>query len=132
MSDMTPERIAELRRIGQAATPGEWTCYERGHKLLGYDIDEVPAGGRGAFEREEDAEFCCTARNTWDALLDALAELQTIKDETVEYIHDGGDFNWTMAIIDIRHWREEIERLTQENAEHRRELGRLRTLLAKF
>jgi len=38
-------------------------------------------------------------------------ELHTIKEEVVEYVHGGGDFNWIEAVIAIRHWQEEVERL---------------------
>ena len=37
------------------------------------------------------------------------SDLHEIKSEVVEYIHDGGDFNWTEAVIAIRHWREVAE-----------------------
>lgn len=76
-------KIAELLAVCDAATPGPWNHYERGHKLLGYDIDEVPSGGRGAFEREEDAAFCCAAREHFRPLLERLAELEEKIDRKV-------------------------------------------------
>jgi flagellar biosynthesis chaperone FliJ len=51
------------------------------------------------------------------------AELTEIKAETVEYVLDGGDFNWTAAVIAIRDWRERAgvcDKLQSELAAARR------------
>jgi len=38
-----------------------------------------------------------------------LAELDEIKREVVEYVHEGGEFNWIEAVITIRAWQEKSD-----------------------
>lgn len=75
---LTAADLDKLELLEAAATPGEWHYYERGSRLMGFDVNPVDChaddmrGDRGMLEREEDAAFIAASRNAFRALL-ALA-----------------------------------------------------------
>jgi predicted nucleic acid-binding Zn-ribbon protein len=91
-----PLDLAELRRIAEAATPGEWTArYERAGKYGGGDdwhIDAAPplgcvSCGLSDFTGEADARHIATFNPaTVLALLDRIAELEARRDELLALV----------------------------------------------
>ncbi len=81
-STLTPERLAELRRIAEAATPGPWEVV--GLAVYGgpYALRMPHRSGRTWYgvegiKRREDAEyFVAMNRNTVLALLDEIERLR--------------------------------------------------------
>src|SRR5579875_3536452 len=92
---MTPERIAELRRLCGAATPGPWKCWGVWGPVKGTDFMAVSRIGPEApewagivadplyppnadfYAKREDAEFVAIART---ALPEALDEIEHLRD----------------------------------------------------
>ena len=87
MPDLTPEKLAELRRLAEAATPGPWEAFgavdgRRGERWLGVTtdmraIESARAGDVFAAQNctRQDALFIAAANPaTVLALLDAAAE----------------------------------------------------------
>ena len=81
MPDLTPEKLAELRRLLERATPGPWHAWDRG---IGYEVHAevehnpihcVPLNSefRETF-RGTDARLIVAAVNALPGLLDAAAE----------------------------------------------------------
>jgi hypothetical protein len=77
--DLTPERLAELRRLHEAATPGPWGTYK---SLNGWHITVPPSndplhlglvGNQG-----NDMMLCATARNALPDLLDEIDRLREL------------------------------------------------------
>jgi len=93
---MTPERIAELRRLCGAATPGPWKCWGVWGPVKGTDFMAVSRIGPEApewagivadplyppnadfYAKREDAEFVAIART---ALPEALDEIERLRAE---------------------------------------------------
>ena len=83
---MTPERIAELRALADAATRGPWTVADLRHQRGG-QIRIFPHGDihiANVLARHEDAvanaEFIAAARSALPALLDEVERLREIRD----------------------------------------------------
>lgn len=72
---MTPERLAELRAIAAAATPGPWTTSSAWSVRSGRD--ELVAA-TSYYNHEADAEFIAAARTAIPAL---LAEIERLVSE---------------------------------------------------
>jgi regulator of replication initiation timing len=93
--DAAIAEIAELRREADAALDNrekEIAELRRANERLKESRDGLLAEYDAA--KEENAEL--------------RRELADIKAEIVEHVHDGGDFDFVVAIIDIRHWRSEL------------------------
>lgn len=82
---MTPERMAELRRLAEAATPGPWRVSMSGYSVKSQDADVpiVAAVHRGAHATADDierwlpnADLIATART---AIPELLAEVDRLK-----------------------------------------------------
>lgn len=78
---MTPDRLAELKRLCEAATPGPWEA----------NMDQVWCDGWLAdVHRDENAAFIAAART---ALPGLIAEVERLTDELAERdSHYPGDF----------------------------------------
>src|SRR5690606_37129500 len=82
VSEMTPERLAELRRIAEAATPGPYEVVGLAGYGGPYALRMPHRSGRTWYgvegiKRREDAEyFAAMNRNTVLALLDEIERLQ--------------------------------------------------------
>lgn len=105
MTTLTPERIAELRRLHAEATPGPWKCSRP--DMLSYNAATGEQNSfvyRGDVRRitveadnpVEDAAWIAAACNTLPAAMDEIerlqaqvekmrAALQTLHDDNVEY-----------------------------------------------
>ena len=88
---MTPEEIAALRSLAEAATPGPWLAAvgtgpkrrKQQYAVLGVESlrGQGEKGALAVFaglndRRADDAEFCAAARTAVPALLDALARAE--------------------------------------------------------
>ena len=93
MSDLTPETLAELRRLAEAATPGPWEAFgavdgRRGERWLGVTTDmrateSARAGDVFAAQdcTRQDALFIAAANPAAVlALLDHLAHMREARD----------------------------------------------------
>ena len=71
--------IEHLRAVGRAATEGPWEA-EIAETRSGTQIVTVFTGDEAIYEdrcaKLDDAEFCATARNEWDGLLDEVVRLR--------------------------------------------------------
>ena len=82
MADLTPDRLQELRRIAEAATPGPYEVVGLAGIGGPYALRMTHRSGRTwygveAIKRREDAEyFAAMNRNTVLALLDEIEELR--------------------------------------------------------
>ena len=77
---MTDEQIANLRRLAEQATPGQWRTFVRStdgmaDDFLGVDLEGPPDAVRGQFARKEDVDFIVAARTAVPELLDALVAM---------------------------------------------------------
>jgi hypothetical protein len=82
---MTPERIAELRALAAAATPGPWTYQERESNGLRTTrwvrgnnsewVADLPGAIHLQRDKEQDAAFIAAART---ALPEALDEIERL------------------------------------------------------
>lgn len=70
---MAPDRVAELRALADAATPGPWTLYDRG---VGWEVSELPDVHDGTTFNRPDAEFVAAARTAIPELLDDVEQLR--------------------------------------------------------
>ena len=62
MTDLTPEYLAELERLADAATPGEWdVVYYNGSTFL-YADNKGTQLARFTIASQNEAEFCAAAR----------------------------------------------------------------------
>lgn len=91
--------IERLRAVGRAATDGPWEVGDLGGNVVfvsesGQIITGYEDGDSWVDVREEDAEFCATARNEWDALLDEVEALRA-KVARVEAVLTEGPDAWT-------------------------------------
>jgi len=82
---VTPEQIAELRRLHQASTQGEWRAGDYTHKpsgLAGIACDELEVWivTPGVMLVPCDAHFCAAAHNHFPALLDAAEECSRLRE----------------------------------------------------
>ena len=136
MSELTPDRLAKLRRIAEAATPGPYevvglTGYGGPYALRMPHRSGRTWYGVEGIKRREDAEyFVAMNRNTVLALLDEIERLRRERDaaldvlgredigdgakvEGVRLILKGGDRGWptreSERVVD-----NEIERLRKE------------------
>jgi hypothetical protein len=130
---LTPERIAELRRIGQAATDCEVHVVQvanhfmlldlpdyEGRNLCRYEDwdDDYPDGSvESAPQAQANAEKFAAAWNNWDALLDALAasqvEIERLRRAIESFGNNPAGFDWgVLAKIDEQ--EAEIERLRNQ------------------
>lgn len=80
------KRLIEIKDRYAKATPfgGSPSHEERGHSLMGYDINNLESGSRGMFQQEGDAIFCAHAYADIPYLLglvDALVSAQVAKRE---------------------------------------------------
>lgn len=90
MAELTEERLAELRRLCEAATPGPWSvrgdarpdyygnCYWwiRGPEGYRYVVCNDAQSAEGGVTRREDAEFIAAAREALPALIDEVGRLR--------------------------------------------------------
>ena len=98
---MTPETIAELRRLAEAATPGPWEWTTDLDALLGgyegeYRVIDTAMALRSHYVlrvASEDAILIAAAVNALPALLDAAAERDALaaKVEQVRALHPRDD-----------------------------------------
>ena len=111
MNELTPEKLAELRRMLDAATPRPWmACEDEDEVLIVLDDDSNHWPGRytaiaRGFEQGDDyglsdAMLVTAAVNALPALLDAAAERDALaaKVERVRALADewtyNGEFGW--------------------------------------
>ena len=88
MTDLTPEKRAELRRLLDAATPTPWDSYRPHPSYARYAIDRVmPEGHLGDevamtqdVRASENAELIAAAINELGSLLDAADLLDEVRD----------------------------------------------------
>lgn len=76
---VTPEYLAELRRLADAATPGPWDSdYRLGDIAIPVYVgeDEWEAYRLGAFECTNDAKFATASRTAIPELLDHIEKLE--------------------------------------------------------
>ena len=91
MPDLTPEKLAELRRLLDNGTPGPWRIdsLENGEHCLYIDEPSESLGGGGAIVAEwltdHNANLIAEAINALPALLDAAAERDALA-ATVERV----------------------------------------------
>jgi DNA repair ATPase RecN len=87
MTTLTPERIVELRKLCEAATPGPWKVF---HLIKGaYEVcrrDDYARGGICVPHRQDNAEFIAAAREALPAALDEIEQLRACTHELEEYI----------------------------------------------
>lgn len=100
-AEVTPERVAELRALADAATPGPW---EYGTAMCCPDMGWVdgPSGRVCGLATKsthgmnaEDAEFCAASRT---ALPEALDEIERLRAENDELRH-------IRAVLNVQDWR---------------------------
>ena len=84
MSELTPAELAELRRLHEAATPGEWTangrfveeleadCWQPVCQCIRLDCDDVDP------IRQRNGEVIAAARNALPRLLDEIERLRAL------------------------------------------------------
>jgi hypothetical protein len=76
-TSLTPERLAELRRLEKAATKGEWHV-NRGRNGAFLIIGDRLPGWRAMTDK--DTEFIAAFRNAAPALLDAAGERDRLRE----------------------------------------------------
>ena len=83
---MTPETIAELRRLLDAATPRPWSTVSGAGNVWHFPEDGAPTvvAGHQRAPRVPDAILIAAAVNALPALLDAAAELPALLDAATE------------------------------------------------
>lgn len=92
MSNLTPERLVELRRIAEAATPGPWEVVGLAGYGGPYALRMPHRSGRTWYgvegiKRREDAEyFVAMNRNTVLALLDEIERLRREREVLAEAV----------------------------------------------
>ena len=92
MTDLTPERLAEWRRIAEAATPGPWEVVGLAGYGGPYALRMPHRSGRTWYgvegiKRREDAEyFAAMNRNTVLALLDEIERLRREREVLAEAV----------------------------------------------
>ena len=99
VGELTPERLAELRRIAEAATPGPWEVVGLAGYGGPYALRMPHRSGRTWYgvegiKRREDAEyFVAMNRNTVLALLDEIERLRRERDAALDVLgrEDIGD-----------------------------------------
>lgn len=109
---MTPERIAEIRRLAEAATKGPWLI-EPGQKIDEIYIVDAPTDGRiarmwnGRTCREANAEFIAVARNALPELLDEVERLRA-RCERLEKVREAAEAycaaSRALEIATENHW----------------------------
>jgi len=74
MTDLTPEQIAELRRLLDAATPGEWLTKKEGwHMAVVSPTGQIICNDESYYPTavdHNDMEFIAAAKNDLPSLLD--------------------------------------------------------------
>jgi len=96
MPDLTPERLAELRRLHEAATPGPWKLWNgwgpvagteymvvyrigpEGDEWVGIIADYRYPPSADLYAKREDAELVAAARNALPELLDEIQRLKGV------------------------------------------------------
>ena len=117
MTDLTPERLHELRRIAEAATPGPWEVVGLDGYGGPYALRMPHRSGRTWYgvegiKRREDAEyFVAMNRNTVLALLDEIERLrreqEEIADNVTRFVLYDPELNaWECQADDCRFWWE--------------------------
>src|SRR5690606_13791025 len=104
MADLTPDRLQELRRIAEAATPGPYEVVGLAGYGGPYALRMPHRSGRAWYgvegiKRREDAEyFVAMNRDTVLALLDEIERLRRGREEIVDgethFALYHPDFNW--------------------------------------
>ena len=89
MTEMTPEKLAELKRLLDEATPRPWEAYHPHPHYRQYAVDAVTPEGHLGYavattqdvQAEANAELIATAVNALPALLDAAELLADVRDQ---------------------------------------------------
>lgn len=78
---MNKLNLKKLREVGEKSTEGHWEASNDGTAFIAHqcsedgDFDFQLLKG---WDRKEDCEFSCVARNNWEAILDALEEAKEL------------------------------------------------------
>lgn len=116
MSDpLTPEELAELRRLDAEATPGPWRKYGGSfdHPIIAASSVELPTVDLGTIGSKADANYVVATRN---ALPRLLAEIERLRGENTS-VREGMRRRVLFMEEEIKKAEAEIERLREELAE---------------
>ena len=133
---VTPETLAELRRLLEEATPGPWHAWDRG---IGYEVhtevehnpircDPLNSGFRETFGGP-DAQLIVAAVNALPALLDAAAERDALAaklDAAIDVAHLDRQQAWsaeTFGPAEVRGHRGVLDHIRKELVEIEAEPG---------
>jgi hypothetical protein len=86
MKEITPERLAELKRLADEATPGPWRASDRGTELCIHTPTDVVCNMVGISQADHDATFIAASRAAIPELLADIARLKTVVAEYEEDI----------------------------------------------
>lgn len=123
-----PGELADRVLAAKPATPGPYRsemmlCQTEAHTYSHQvSCDKVPSGLFALLKRD-DADFFALAANAAPTLAAEVKrlekverELRHIQSEVVEYVHDGGPFNWMEAGTLVQCWRKELADLRRTAA----------------